>query len=109
MVPEPSARATTWMARLGSFTPGLSALISGASHCVIWPTKMRPSTSPVRCNWPGPTLARLTMGTTPVMTVGNITRSFFFRSAALAMKSEAPKSTSCLMILVMPAPEPTGA
>ena len=49
------------------------------------------------------------MGTTPVITVGNMTRSFFFRSAALAMKSEAPKSTSCLMILLMPAPEPTAA
>ena len=95
-------------ARAGSFRPGFSALISGASHCVIWPAKMRPSTSPVRCSWYGPILAMLTTGTTPVITVGNITRSFFFRSAALAMTSEAPKSTSCLLILVMPAPEPTG-
>jgi hypothetical protein len=97
------------MGRPGSFASGFNARISGASHWTIWPRKMRASTSPVRRRPFDGILATLTTGTTPVMTVGNITRPFFFRSAALAMMSDAPKSTSRLLILAMPAPEPTGS
>src|SRR5215472_13103155 len=47
VVPEPSARCTGAIARLGSFVPGLSAAIFGSFHFVILPAKMSASTSPV--------------------------------------------------------------
>ena len=109
MVPEPSARTTKWMARAGSFRAGFNARISGASHCVVSPRKIRASTSPDSRIALGPTFERFTTGTTPVMTVGNMTKSFFFRSALLAMTSDAPKSTSRLLMRAMPAPEPAGS
>src|SRR5271157_4655971 len=46
-VPDPSARCTGAIARLGNFTPGFSATSLGSFHFVMLPAKISASTSPV--------------------------------------------------------------
>src|SRR3954470_4354637 len=47
VVPDPSARWTGAIARLGSFTPWFSSTSLGSFHFVIVPAKMPARTSPV--------------------------------------------------------------
>src|ERR1700759_995632 len=47
VVPEPSARCTGAIARLGSFIPGFNSAIFGSFHLPMLPAKMSARTGPV--------------------------------------------------------------
>src|ERR1035437_7962240 len=46
VVPDPSARCTTWIAVLGSVTPELSAAMAGSFHFLIVPRKIFATVGP---------------------------------------------------------------
>ena len=108
MVPETSLRHTTRIGSLGRASPGLRAAISAAFQTVISPRKIRASTSPFSLRAP-PRRRRLTTGTMPETTVGNITSPSRASSLLGAITSEAPKSTWRWRMRAIPAPEPTGS
>ena len=108
VVPEPSERWTTAIAVSGSVTPALFAAIFGSFHLVILPRKMSATLAP--SSWSlcdirdveddddrtesGREVKDLHAGL-----IAAISESFI-------AASEAPKSTVCWVMAVMPAPEP---
>ena len=93
VVPEPSARYTGATARSGRLRPGLSAAIWRSFHMVMSPLYRPASTAPVRRNRFGAIPGRLTIGTTPPITVGNCSSACAASLSAATGASEAPKST----------------
>ncbi len=62
--------------------------------------------SPSKANFPASTPGTLITGTTPPTTVGNCIKPSLSNSAGSNGLSEAPKSTTLLVICLIPAPEP---
>ena len=108
VVPEPSERWTTAMAVSGRVTPALFAAIAGSFHFVILPRKM--SATLAESSWSLGVSGRLKMTTTAPSAVGMwrilVPAWRAAISSSFMAASEAPKSTVCWVIAVMPAPEP---
>ena len=110
VVPDPSARCTTVIAVLGSFTPGLSAAIAASFHFVIFRAKIlarvlserRRSFTPLR-------LYDTVIGAATVGKYRSEPPWYFERSAGLGRLSVPAKSTVLVWRSVLPWPEPPPA
>src|SRR5256886_17199207 len=91
---------------LGGFTPGLSFLIAGSSHCVIWPRKIFASVGPFMCK------RFLTPGRLYITEVAASAQGICEQPlqavnwSGLSGASLAPKSTVRPVIALMPPLEP---